>query len=210
MDTNVQQVINKRIEKCSKQCEKNRFKVSVLDSCSDLKALLDAQISEHQTVTVGGSMTLFESGVIDYLQDRGDITYLDRYHCDDVGKIYRDAFTCDTYITSSNAVTMDGYLYNIDGNGNRVAALTFGPKKVIVIVGYNKIVSSLDEAEQRLKTMAAPSNAIRLNRKTPCVSNGVCSNCQSEERICSTVTVTLRSHVKDRIHIVFIKESLGY
>jgi hypothetical protein len=115
----------------------------------------------------------------------------------------------DLYLTGTNAVTEDGCLVNLDMIGNRVAALTFGPKKVVVFVGRNKIVSDLESAMYRIKDYAAPTNAMRLNCKTPCVKTSECADCKSPGRICNTWTITEKSYPKERVTVVLINEDLG-
>ena len=125
-------------------------------------------------------------------------------------EIFRQAFTCDTYIMSSNAITENGELYNVDGNGNRIAALAFGPKSVIVIAGYNKLVPDLEAARQRVRDTAAPANAVRLDRKTPCKVLGACRDCRSDERLCSIYSVMAQQSKKGRIKVILVGEQLGY
>ena len=155
-------------------------------------------------------MTLSECGVLEHLKsDR--YNYLDRYAAGaDVQKIFRQAFFCDTYITSTNAVTEAGELYNIDGNGNRVAAMLFGPKSVIVVAGYNKIVANLEEARTRLRQIAAPANAVRLNMATPCKVLGSCKDCHSDGRICCDYVVMSQQRVANRVKVILVGEQLGY
>ena len=115
------------------------------------------------------------------------------------------------YLSSSNAVTMDGQLYNVDGNGNRVAALTYGPEHVLVICGVNKIVKNLEEAELRVRNVAAPANCVRLHKDSnPCTKTGTCMDCRLPSRICSVGSVLFRSHVEGRIHVLLVNEELGY
>ena len=151
--------------------------------------------------------------MIDYLRS-GKYKFLDRYveglSKDDLKKLYRDTFSADVYFTSTNAITEKGELYNVDGNGNRIAAMLYGPDKVIVIAGVNKIVRDIEEAVMRNERISAPANCKRLNRNTPCVKVGHCVNCSSEERICSEYTVIKRQGNKDRIHVIFLNEELGY
>ena len=118
--------------------------------------------------------------------------------------------TADVMIASSNAITLDGKLVNLDGMGNRVAAMAFGPKKVILVVGMNKVAPDLDTAVARVKHYAAPVNSIRYGMKTPCVENGLCSDCKSPQRICNMWS-TIEGHmIKDRIHVKLVGENLGY
>ena len=149
--------------------------------------LVSSLIADGETVTFGGSMTIGETGILDALKKRTDLTILDRGEAkspEEVQKIYRRAFSCDTYLMSANAITRDGQLVNIDGNGNRVAALCFGPKQVLVIAGMNKVSETLEEAVSRAKNTAAPVNCLRLNKETPCARTGACGNCQSPDCIC--------------------------
>ena len=131
------------------------------------------------------------------------------------------ALTADVFLSSSNAVTENGELYNVDGRGNRIAAFCFGPKNVIVIVGANKIVPDIDAAAERVKKIAAPKNTVRLSCKTPCAKTGecislknenpeLCDGCLTDERICSSYLISGRQRVKDRIKVIICKESLGY
>ena len=155
-------------------------------------------------------MTLFEAGVMELLRN-GNYNFLDRYaEGADIQGIYEAAFTSDVYFMSSNAITENGELYNVDGNGNRVAALTWGPKSVIIVAGYNKIVKDLDEAAERVKDIAAPANATRLGCDTPCTKVGHCMNCASQRRICATTVICARQRVQNRIKVILVGEELGY
>ena len=132
-------------------------------------------------------------------------------------KLYREVFSSDVFLTGTNAVTEHGELYNVDGNGNRVAAMLFGPKKVLVFAGCNKIVRDIDDAAKRVKSCATPANAMRLNLDTPCTHGAcpgtdgeLCAGCRSENRICAMYTVLARQRVKGRIHVILIGEEVGY
>ena len=179
------------------------------DLIDKIKELVD----EGAMVTCGGSETLFKTGVIDYLRS-GRYDFLDRYKegitREEVTEIFRQAFLADAYFVSSNAITEDGEIYNVDGNGNRVAAMLFGPDKVIIICGVNKIVKDLDAAIKRNRELAAPMNTKRLNKKTPCAKVGYCMDCRSPERICNEYTLIKRQRDKDRIHVIFLNENLGF
>ena len=181
-----------------------------VDSVEEAVDVVESLMNEGDTVTVGGSMTLFEAGIMELLRS-GKYNFLDRYEKDaDVQGIYEAAFTSDVYLMSSNAITENGELYNVDGNGNRVAALTWGPKSVIVVAGYNKIVKDVEEAKTRVKEIAAPANATRLGVETPCTKTGHCMNCASPKRICATTVITGRQRVQNRIKVVLVGEELGY
>ncbi len=188
--------------------------------CAKVKELLP----EGCTVTHGGSVTLAQCGITELLKN-GGYKYLDRSRegitREEVQEIYRKAFSCDVYLTSANAVTENGMLFNVDGNSNRVAAIMFGPKNVIVVAGYNKVVKDLDEAFDRLRTVAAPLNTKRLNCATYCANTGRCvslndpsskpgDGCKSDSRICCSYTVSSFQRVKDRIKVILVGEELGY
>ena len=182
-------------------------------TASDAVALANTMIPDHATVSFGGSMTLSECGMLSSLRANPGITLLDRNTAgstDEVAKIFRQSFDSDCYFMSTNAITMDGQLVNIDGTGNRVAALIYGPKQVIILAGMNKIVPTVDDAIHRVHASATPQNCIRLNRKTPCAVTGVCSDCISPECICNQVVITRRSGTPLRIKVILIGESFGY
>lgn len=165
------------------------------------------------TVSFGGSMTLSECGIMDMLKARNDITLLDRSKTKDAAEtkqIYHDALNSDVYFMSSNAITKDGELVNIDGNGNRVAALIYGPDRVVIVAGMNKVVSSVDDGIRRVHDIAASANGVRLGKSTPCAITGFCHDCLSPECICSHTVITRRSGMADRIHVILVGESLGY
>ena len=169
-------------------------------------------IADGSVITWGGSVTLDEVGIKESLSTR-DVTVIDRSTAKDGAQkmaMYRQAFSADVYLTSTNAITMDGKLVNIDGNGNRVAAMIFGPERVIVFAGMNKVVVNETEAVSRVKNIASPANTNRLALKTPCSVTGFCGDCHSADCICCHTTVTRHSRMPDRIHVILIGESLGY
>lgn len=213
MDSNVLAVREKKIAKVIENLEKNNMNGYYVKSKKDVIQLIEELISEGQVVGCGGSMTLFECGIIEHLRS-GRYEFLDRYReglsRDDIKKVFRQSFLADAYISSTNALTEDGALYNVDGNGNRVAAMLYGPDKVIVVCGYNKIVKNVDEAIERNKSMSAPANAIRLKKNTPCAKVGYCVECKSDERICCEYTLIRRQVLKGRIHVIIIGEEAGY
>ena len=213
MDKNAQFVKDKKIERTIENFKKHNMdaccvkdKISLINKISEI-------LEDGNTVSVGGSMTLFETGVIDFLRS-GKYNFLDRYEegltPKDLKNLFRKSFSADAYIVSSNAITEEGELYNVDGNGNRVAAMIYGPDKVIVVVSYNKIVKNIDEAIRRNREISAPANAKRLARKTPCTEVGYCMDCKSPDRICNDYVVIKRQGVKERIYILILEESFGY
>lgn len=213
MDSNVRQVMDLKVKKTIEGLQKNHMNGYHVKNAEEIINIIDGILNQGDTISCGGSMTLFETGIIKYMRS-GKYNFLDRYEPglthEDINKIYRDTFSADAFFTSSNAITEDGKLYNVDGRGNRVAAMLFGPKKVFVIVGTNKIVRTIDEAVERNKTMSAPSNAVRLNKNTPCTRTGYCLNCSSEERICNEYTVIANQMDKDRIHVFILDDDFGY
>ena len=182
------------------------------DGAAALQMILD-MIPEGSTVGRGGSETLNELGVFEELHKR-NYTCLEPFKEPDPEKgkqIRRDIFSADVMLTSANAVTLDGEIVNIDGTGNRMAAVIWGPDKVIYVVGANKLVGSLDEAEARIKSDACPPNCIRLGKKTPCAITGKCGNCMSPgNTVCCHTVITRYNSVVDRVHVIFVNENLGY
>ena len=213
MDNNVAFVIEKKVEKTIKNLEKNNMNGYFVKDKSEALTKIQELINEGDTVAIGGSMTLFEIGALELLRN-GKYNFLDRYKKGlsqkEIKDIYRKSFLADAYLSSSNAVTEDGELYNVDGRGNRTAAMIYGPDKVIVIVGINKIVRNLDEAIIRNREIAAPANAKRLNRNTPCAQVGHCVDCNSKDRICNEYVLIKRQPELGRIHVIIVNENLGY
>lgn len=213
MDMNVKFVLEKRVLRTIKNLEKNNMNGYFVQNEEEAVKKVEELIKEGDTVSVGGSMTLFETGVIEFLRN-GRYTFWDRYEEglseDDIRDIYRKSFSADAYFTSSNAITEEGELYNVDGRGNRVAAMIYGPDKVIVVVGVNKIVRNLDEAIMRNREWAAPANVKRLDRKTPCAEVGYCMDCKSEDRICNEYVTIKRQLDENRIHVIIVNKEFGY
>lgn len=193
--------------------ERNRMQVKFVQTKEEALAILLAQIPQQAVVGVGGSVTLDELGLIPILRSM-PIHFLDRYAPDlsaeDIAKLHRALFTSDIFISGVNAITMEGELYNMDGSGNRVAAMTYGPKKVFLVAGVNKIVRNLEEARERVRTIAAPRNAARLQRKTPCVPAKICMDCASAERICNVESILKKQAIADRLQLILVNEELGY
>jgi L-lactate utilization protein LutB len=213
MDNNIKWVEEQKIKRTMENLEKNNIESYFVEDNSALIEKISRFVKEGDTVSVGGSMTLFETGVIEFLRN-GKFNFLDRYeqglNGNDIKDIFRKTFSADVYFVSSNAVTEKGELYNVDGNGNRVAAMIYGPDSVIVIVGVNKIVRDVKEAIERNKEYAAPANAKRLNRNTPCTKVGYCMDCSSSERICNDYVLIRRQGQKGRIKVIIVGKELGY
>ncbi len=213
MNKNIQWLNERRIEKTISNLEKNNIKGYYAKNNDELLNIIKDIAKEGEMVSVGGSMTLFETNIIDFLRS-GRYNFLDRYEENltpaDMKEIYRKSFYADTYFSSVNAITEEGEIFNVDGNGNRVAAMLYGPDKVILIVGANKIVKNLDDAVNRNKSISGPANAKRLNTATPCAKVGYCMDCKSEDRICCEYTVIKRQRTAGRMHVIFVNDILGF
>ncbi len=209
--------MKEKIAKTIEALKANNIEVFYAENKEQIPETVKGILNEGDTISCGGSVTLKECGV-DALMRSGKYNFLDRSTADDVAKLYRDCFFADAYLTSANAVTQNGELVNVDGNANRVACITFGPKKVICIVGANKIVGDINEAFKRVKTVAAPKNAARLGTATPCrelghcicADSGITEGCKSPQRICSQYVITAFQRDKNRIKVIITPESLGY
>lgn len=210
-----------KVTKAITALARNNIAASYVETAAEVPAAVAALLQKGDTVAVGGSVTLDQTGVMDLLRN-GDYTFLDRYAegltRDEVTDIFRRSFFADAYICSSNAVTMRGELYNVDGNSNRIAAIAFGPKSVIMVVGVQKLVPDLAAAQDRVKTIAAPKNAKRLSCDTYCAQTGTCAGidggmtvgCAQEVRICCNYLVSAKQRHKDRIKVIFVGEPVGY
>ena len=166
-------------------------------------------IPEGSTVTMGGCMSAQEIGLVDALKD-GNYDFIDRDKEEDKRAAMLKAYDADVFIASCNAMTDDGVLVNIDGNSNRVSAIAQGPKKVVFIVGMNKVCDDVDGAMKRARNVAAPINVQRFNLNTPCAKTGVCMDCKSPDTICCQFLITRYSRHKDRIHVVLVNDDLGF
>ena len=169
-------------------------------------------IDDGCSVTWGGTMTVRDMGIPEALKRRGTLEVLDRDLVDTPDEkqaMYLRAFSADVYLSSANAISEDGVIVNIDGNGNRVAAITWGPKKVIFVIGLNKVAQTVEAALARARSTASPINAARFDIKTPCQVDGVCHNCNSPESICNYVHF-LRNSPRGRHTVVLVGEELGY
>jgi L-lactate utilization protein LutB len=194
----------------------NNFEVFLADNKEDAhKIVLEDIIPplNARTVSWGGSVTVIDSGLYHHLRENSDLEVLDtldkKVPQDEMIERRRQSLLVDLFITGTNAVTETGQLVNLDMIGNRIGALTFGPKWVIILVGRNKITADLDEAMFRIKNYAAPANSMRLDKKTPCVKTSYCEECKSPDRICNTWTITEKSFPKGRVKVVLINEDLG-
>jgi len=196
-----------------KNLEKRRMNGYYCPTAKEAADLAMSLIQPGATVGTGGSMTLEECGIMSQLRSREDITFLDRaagQTPEEVTNILHRMLLSDSFLMSTNAITIDGELVNIDGSGNRVAALIYGPKDVIIVAGRNKVCPDLHSAYRRVKDIASPPNCLRLNKNTPCAKTGRCGDCLGDDSICSQTVVTRRSGIVGRIKVILVGEELGY
>ena len=208
------QINENMISSIMENLEKNNMKPYFCSNSAEAKELVMSLIKEGDTVTNGGSVTMKEIGVMDAVKERKDITYLDRnaegLTPEEIKEIYKKAFFADVYLMSTNALTLNGELYNVDG-----------PESVIVVCGINKIVENLDEAVKRVKTVAAPKNTVRLHTGSYCENAGecmslksdgafMCDGCKGSGRICCNYVVCAQQRHVNRIKVVIVNEELGY
>ena len=166
-------------------------------------------IPEGSSVTMGGAMSAHEIGLVDALKN-GNYNFIDRDKAADRRAAMLAAYNADVFLSSANAMTDDGILVNIDGNANRVSAICQGPKKVVFIVGMNKVCADLDSAMKRARNVAAPINAQRFGLSTPCAKTGKCMDCKSPDTICCQFLITRFSRHAGRIHVILVNENLGF
>ena len=166
-------------------------------------------IPEGSSVTMGGCMSAHETGLVDVLK-KGNYNFIDRDEYEDKRAAMLAAYDADVFLASANAITEDGVMVNIDGNSNRVSAIAQGPKKVVFIVGMNKVCNDVDGALKRARNVAAPINAQRFGLNTPCSKTGACMDCKSPDTICCQFLITRFSRHKDRIHVILVNDSLGF
>jgi L-lactate utilization protein LutB len=197
-----------------KNLTKKHMEASYAPTAAQAKKEVLDMIPDGATVYKVGSMSLVEMGLWDDVAKKPGVNIIDPLHPDlkpEEGMTLRvKGLTADYLITSSNAITLDGKIVNLDGSGNRVAAICFGPKKVILVIGMNKVTPDLDTAMSRVKHLASPINAIRLKLKTPCVETGRCHDCDSPERICNMWSIVEGHRLHNRIHVKLVGEDLGY
>ena len=217
MENPIENYWKNRLAELKDALTENNFEVFVVENTDEAKSIVLEKIIPEiapKSVSWGGSLTFVATGLYDFLKDSNDFNVLDTYDKtlspEESLERRRQSLLVDLFITGSNAVTESGQLVNLDMIGNRVGALTFGPKNVIILVGRNKIVPDLDEAMFRIKNYAAPVNTMRLDKKTPCAKTSFCADCKSPDRICNTWTITEKSFPKKRVKIIMINKDLGF
>ncbi|OOM76944.1 lactate utilization protein [Clostridium sp. BL-8] len=213
MDNDVLWFLEKQIERTINNLRKRNMAGFFVKDEVELIKLLKELIDENSVVGVGDSITLFETRAIDFLR-KGNYTFLDKYKegitSEEKKQIYIKNFSADTFICSTNALTEEGEIYNIDGNGSRVAPMIYGPKQVILVTGINKIVKNIEEAEKRVRNYSAPIDAKRLGKNTPCTTLGYCVDCKSPNRICNDFTIIKGQFIQNRIKVIIVGKQLGY
>ena len=217
MDKPIENYWRIRLGNLKEALENNNFEVFVADNTAEAKKIVLEQIipkTNAKSVSWGGSITFVSTGLYDALKGAGDMEVLDTYEkklsSEESLERRRKSLLVDLYLTGTNAVTESGQLVNLDMIGNRIGAITFGPKHVIILVGRNKIAPDLEDAMFRVKNYAAPVNTMRLDKKTPCAKTSYCEECKSPDRICNTWTITEKSFPKGRIKVVLINQDLGF
>mgnify|MGYP000846756308 FL=1 len=213
----IQEYWTTRLENCANALRQNNFEAFVAANAVDAKRIVLEEIVPKLGVTSvswGGSATFVATGLYEALRSLPGVRVVDTFDKnvtrEEVIERRRQALLVDLFVMGTNALTESGVLVNLDMIGNRVAGLTFGPKHVIVLAGRNKLVEDVADAMFRIKNYAAPVNAIRLEKKTPCAKTTACEDCSSPDRICNSWTITEKSYPKKRIQVVLINEDLGF
>lgn len=200
------------IQKTIFNLQRNNMGAFLVEDKSELFSLLAELIPENSVVGCGDSVTLEQLEVFDYL--RKNTNFLDKYRpkitSQEKQQIYLNNFTADTFISGSNAVTHSGEIFNIDGNGSRVAPMIYGPKQVIIVIGRNKLVESEEQAIHRARQIAAPKDAKRLQKDTPCIKLNACIDCHHKQRICNSFVLISGQFQKDRIKVIIVNQNLGF
>jgi hypothetical protein len=202
----------KQAERTIQALKKNNFGgLYVSDSKAALEEVMK-RIPDGASVGIGGSVTLAQIGLLDALKNRKiQLIWPQQQAKSDEERLelFRKCFSTDVFLSSTNAVTEDGRLYNVDATGNRAGAMFIGPKKTIIVCGVNKIVKDLEAAEKRVREWVAPQNAKRLGKKTPCVETGVCADCSSPDRICNIYVSLAKKPVRTEVIVILVGENLG-
>lgn len=211
MDANTKRIMHIRVKNTLKNLESNNMNATFVETKEEALSLVKTMVEPSSYTATGGSMTLQECGIMDYLKTETDLH-----------QEYHEAYHAKYYLVSANAITEHGELFEVDGRSNRVSAMLFGPENVIVVAGINKLVPTLRAGAERVKNIAAPANATRLCRDTPCTKLGHCiaptlsddnlfsQGCMSDECICANYVVFRQQRTKGRITVILVGEELGY
>jgi hypothetical protein len=216
MDNNVKWLHESRCKIAVEALRRNRFDAYYVRDKDQAREKTLAMIPEGASVAFGGSMTLFEAGIVEALRDpRWKLT--DRYapglSPEQLREIFLQALRVDYFLTSANAVSLDGQIFLVDGANTRVAPVLFGPAHVILVIGANKVCSDAAAAQRYMRDVASPANCKRLSTKTPCTATGTCHNCDSPERICNSTVVLHKHNIRSehhQIHVIMAGEEMGY
>lgn len=205
--------MDERVKSVISHLQRNNMAGYFVENREELLRLIAALLQKGDKVGCGDSVTLEETGVFDFLRG-GDFIFYDKYQpgltAAEKRAIYLKNFDADAFMTGVNAITLDGKLFNIDGNGSRVAPMLYGPRQVIVVAGVNKIVDSVADAVNRARQIAAPLDAKRLGKDTPCARLGRCVDCRHEQRICNDFVLIAGQFVKDRIKVILVNQAYGF
>lgn len=206
-----------KLESLKENLESNNFDVFIAQNAAAAKDIAINDIIpglDIKSVSWGGSMSFVSTGLFHALKDNPEMTVLNTFDKtlskEEMMELRRQSLMVDLFITGTNAVTEAGHLVNLDMVGNRVAAMMWGPKNVLLIIGRNKVCGDLEDAMFRIKNYAAPVNVMNLDKKTPCRQTGVCHDCSSPDRICNYWTITEKNFIKNRIKIILVNEELGF
>jgi L-lactate utilization protein LutB len=205
--------MDERINQVILNLQRNNMAGYFVENQVELLQLISSLVKKGEKIGCGDSVTLEQTGVFDFIR-RGDYTFYDKHQTgltpEEKRAIYLENFDADTFLTGVNAITLDGKLFNIDGNGSRVAPMLYGPKQVIVVAGINKLTDSVEDAINRTRQIAAPLDAKRLSKDTPCTKLGKCIDCSHEQRICNDFVLITGQFVKDRIKVIFLNQAYGF
>lgn len=213
MDENLRWHRRRLMEEAAASLEKNGIPAALFEDCEEALAYLQQEAMEAETIGFGGSMSLSELGLAALLEKSGKTTLVHGRRGlspEERRAVMQEQLGCDLFFTSTNALTLTGFLVNIDATGNRVCSMAFGPKKVIVVAGTNKVTADLESALRRVKEVACPPNARRLGFNTPCARTGLCSDCNSPDRICRITTIIEKKPRATDLRVCLINEDLGY
>ena len=209
MNENITKRNNLLAQKVIKGLESRNMSGYYAGSREEALSIALSLIPEGCTATMGGGMSVHEIGLVDALKN-GNYTFIDHDKMADKRAAMLAAYDADVFLASANAITNDGIMVNIDGNANRISAIAQGPKKVILIVGMNKVCDDLDGAMKRARNVAAPINAQRFGLSTPCAKTGTCMDCKSPDTICCQFLITRFSRHTGRIHVILVNDTLGF
>lgn len=208
-----QEAYDKLGPKVAKALESRHFDAWYFATAEEAKQKVLSLIEKGKSIGWGGSYTLSETGILDAIKTSGDYKLIDRDAAKDKAErkqIQKQALIADYFIMSANAISEDGVIVNLDGNGNRAAAMVFGPDNVIVVAGMNKVCKTVEDAIRRTRTIAAPINAQRFDINTPCKQAGSCANCKSSDSICSSMVISRLSFPAGKIKVILIGQDLGF